>query len=349
MKKLLTLLILLLSLPAFAGTHEARITQTYNSTPSKGDTIVVSCSYGDIIVEHWNKPSLEIELDVRVWNKSEKKAQQIAGAIGFEPIKSNRRSGGRTSFNNSKKQILNGNHGERWEITMRVKMPKGHPAHLTTTFGSIDGDDFDAPLTVKSSYGKVKVGALRNASLTLQFCSDSEVASAKNIALDNRYSTINIGRADTLRASDQFGKIKIGQLNAAGLGLAYSEFVSTDIVRSLRANAKFSKIKIARLASDFRLVEVDGSYSNLNIGISSKARFNVTTQRMKYGKCKIKGLRTRVISPEDDEMDYDSSRRGSSDRQELSINGGGSGKILFDGGNFSDLTITAGGSADIEP
>ena len=338
MKKFILLLLTAILSAPFVPAKELSRKEVLTVTPAKGDTIALSCIYGHILVEHWDKPTAEITLEATVEARKESHAQEILDAISFTDISRKRVTGAKVKFN-TKKQIVLGKNNERWEITLRVKAPKNHPMRLTNNFGNITGDDFTTPLTINCSYGKINIGNVRNASLNLSFCSDCTVGSAKNIALLNQYSTIKIGSADTLRASDQFGTIRIGRLDAAGLGLSYSQFVSSDIIRSLRANSSFSKIKIARLASDFRLVEVDGHYSNLNIGIDKKAALEVITENMKYGKCKIKDLRTKVVS-EAEQMGYDSSKR-EKNREQFIINGGGKGSIRFNGGNFSDLTIHA--------
>lgn len=345
MKKIISILLFLLLLPPLAHASDGGFNKKLSLTPSSRDTLVFDATFAEVNIEHWDKPRLDIECDVRVTAKSGKKVQSLLDAVEFEAIKSGRKTGAKVNLRSSTN--FNGN-SERYKITMTVKAPKGYPMRVNTQFGDVYGDDFDAPLTVYSQYGKVCVGNVHNISLRIQFGSKCSVSSARNIAISNEYSDIAIGRADTLRASDSFGKIKVGRLSAAGLGLAYSEFVSTDIIRSLRANAQFSKIRIARLAPDFRLVEVDGQYSKLNIGIPAGSSFDLTTRNMEYGKCRIKGLRTKVLSDENDEWDYDSSRRNkASKKQLLQINGGGGGRILFDGGNFSDITITASDGDDI--
>lgn len=340
MKKIVLLLLTALLAMPFAFGKELHRKEVITITPTKGDTIVLSCIYGNITVEHWNKPTAEITLEATAETRKSSDAQAILDAIKFSSIGRQRITGAKVEFKN-KKNIVLGKNNERWEINLTIKAPKKFPMRLKNQFGNIYGDDFEAPLTINCSYGKINIGNVRNASLELSFCSDCAVGSAKNIALANKYSTIKIGSADTLRASDQFGKINIGKLEAAGLGLSYSQFVSTDIIRSLRANSAFSKIKITRLAPDFRLVDVEGQYSDLKIGINNKAAFEVITENMKYGKCKIKGLKTKVVLPEEEELGYDSSRRKKSDREQLLINGGGKGRIQFNGGNFSEITIHA--------
>lgn len=332
---IIPLLLTLLLIPLTSAASEASSKQKITIKPNRNDTLVISSRFGSIIVEQWSQPTLEIICDATVRARKQSKAQEILDAIHFKDIRGKRKVGAEATLNTDGKSYGSID----IDIKLRVKAPKGHPMRLNTEFGNIHTDDYDSPLTIRCTYGKLQTGDLRNASINLRFCSGCAVGSAKNIALDNEYSSITIGRADTLRAMDRFGDINIGKLTAAGLGLSYSNFTSTDIIKSLRANASFSNIKIAHLAPYFRLIEVDCTYSKLNIGINRDASFDVTTKNMEYGKCRIKGLHTKVLPPVDDDMDYDSSRQSNTKTQKLRINGGGAGRILFDGGNFSDITI----------
>lgn len=309
-------------------------------TPSPGDTLVFEANYAGIDIEHWDKPTVDAQCDVYVNAKSQKYAQELADEVKFDEIKGKRRSGAKVWISNKKSRtIFNGSVERKVKLTVRI--PNGYPVRLITTFGDIDGDDFNEGITVSVSYGKIRLGNLNRASFSLQF-GELTAGSTNNLALNNQYTTCRLGSVDTLRVSDQFGKITVGHLNAAGLGLSYSNFTCTDLIKSVRANASFANIKLMRLASDFRLVEVNGQYSDLEINISEKAQFDVTTENMTYGKCKIRRMRTQVTSGESEEtLGYDSTRQGKSDKKLIRVNGGGKGRIIFDGGGFSNIIINA--------
>lgn len=311
-----------------------------NYSASDIDTVVIITRFADVEIVHWDKNTITTDLTATVKSNDRKKAVKILEDIKLSSEKKGRKVEAKASFGSDR-----GNDKTDFDITVRVYIPHDMAVRIDSQFSDISSDDFGGPLTVASNFGDLNMRNVVDGSFALQFCDRCNIGSCRNVSLRNSYSNVKIETVDTLRATDSFGTIKVGTMKAAGLGLSYSKLTVNRLRTSIRANMSFSDMDLT-VDSNFRLIELKGNYSDVDIHLPETAAFDVETKNMKYGSCKIKDFATRVVSPEQGETrGYDSTRRRKNDETRIAVNGGAPnssrGQIIFNGRDFSDLTIKA--------
>ena len=83
------------------------------------------------------------------------------------------------------------------------------------------------------------------------------------------------------------------------------------------------------MSANFKQVNVDARYGNLNISVPAKASFKIAAENMKYGSRNVNGFNITNSSTEDKVNHY------------YEINSGNKGRINFDGNNYSNINVKA--------
>ena len=73
---------------------------------------------------------------------------------------------------------------------------------------------------------------------------------------------------------------------------------------------------------------VEARFSNVRASIAAGASFSVDAEEMKYGTCKLRGLNLTKHEKSDEAV-------------HAQVNGGNHGRIRFEGGGHSNLSVSA--------
>ncbi|HMH33434.1 MAG TPA: hypothetical protein VK543_10410 [Puia sp.] len=167
------LLAALLSLPAlsFAGDKDdidkkKTITRTYNVTAS--DKLEIENSFGNVVINTWDKNEIKVDVEIGVKASSEQKAQDIMDEIEVHDSQ----SGHTISFKTDVGDINNHDHGNKHKnndeddrkfyIDYTIYMPAGNPLQLENSFGKIKMPDFNGEVNLTSKFGGLTTGKLAN-------------------------------------------------------------------------------------------------------------------------------------------------------------------------------------------
>lgn len=323
-------------------TKKKEINKSFNVSVS--DLLQVDNRYGNITITHWSKNEVSIQVIVEAKAGSEERAQASVDRVNIEINKSGQTVSAITSL---KSQNWNGSGNERLTINYFINIPsklnidlaqKYGNIHLPeknegrstllAKYGNINGGSFTSHLNLESAYGNVELENIDDASFDLSYCGNVSFKNAETLSVDSKYSNLKLGNIKKLDLEQKYGNLKIEQVDKANIECKYSDGTIDYVVQELNLNEfDYSKLNIKELASGFSRIYASARYSNLNIGIPTKASFSVSAEEMKYGNLNIKGFDITKSEVEDKVNHY------------KEINGGRGGKIEFDGNNYSNLQI----------
>ena len=345
---LLAMLLIVSTVCGWAGKPERikkkEISQSFSVSLS--DQLLVDNRYGNITVTHWNKNEALIRVEIEAKAETEETAQATLGRVQIELKKSGNTVSCITSLREQKG--YNNNH-ERFTINYYISIPSKLAINLSQKYGNINlpqnnegrstiqvkygnlnAGSFTAHLHVEAKYGNVDINNVADAGLDLGYCGNVSIGNAKKINAENKYSNMDVKKCSLINVKNKYGNLKIESVDKAQMEIKYSE-VSIRTVNDelLVGELAYSTLTVKELSPNFKQVNVDARYGNLNLDIPSGASFKVAAESMKYGNHSVSGFNVTNKSTEDKVNHY------------YEINGARKGTIYFDGNNYSNIKVKA--------
>lgn len=302
-----------------------------NFSASDIKSIDVRNIYGNINVAHWNSDKIQIEATLSATGSSENKAAKNLEALTVDITKQGQQILSVTKISGSLKN-------SDLKIIIDIKIPQSVAANLKNKYGDIYTDDFKTALKVDCSYGKVLLGDLVNADIDLAYCSGSVFGDANAVQMDCKYSSIETGAVNSMIAEMSYSNLKMKSINKLSLDMRYGNFSCDKGAGVLDfSSISYSNLKIRRLDPAFKSLVVDCRYSNVSVGVEQTSSFTVDAKGLKYGSCKIKGLKVRNRVAEANGFD---SNGANSSAYSLEVNSGKGGHMDFDGNGYSKFIVS---------
>jgi len=209
------LILALVLLPAFsfAGDGEdidKKRTISKSYTVTSGDKLSIENSFGNVVINTWDKNEIKVDIEIAVKASTDQKAQQMMDEIEV----SDNRNGNTISFKtdigdinehgHNKKRNRDEDHPNRegdndgdrkFYIDYKVYMPATNPLELENSFGKTTVSDFKGAVSLTSKFGslttgkldnvedidvefgKAEIGPIHNGEVTFKFNSKSQIAS----------------------------------------------------------------------------------------------------------------------------------------------------------------------------
>ena len=201
---------------------------------------------------------------------------------------------------------------------------------IQVKYGNLNAGSFTQPLNLEAKYGNVDINNVTKANLDLGYCGNVSVGDAEQMNADNKYSNMNIKKCGQINLENKYGNIKIESLDKGYMEIKYSEAMIGSVKDELDIDElAYSTLTIKELSANFKQVNVDARYGNLNISVPAKASFKIAAENMKYANRHVSGFNITNSSTEDKVNHY------------YEINGGNKGRINFDGNNYSNINVKA--------
>lgn len=311
---------------------------------SLSDLLMTDNRYGNTTITHWNKSEVEIRVVIEAKAEKEQNAQDIIDRVQIDLMKRGNTISAITSI---KQQNWSGNRNQRFTINYYINMPSKLAINLTQKYGNINLPDinegkstiqvkygnlnagsFTQPLNLESKYGNVDIANVEKADLDLGYCGNVTIGNAVTLNADNKYSNMNIKNCGQINLENKYGNVKIESLDKGYMEIKYSEATIDSVKDELDINElAYSTLTIKKLSANFKRLNVDARYGNLNIRIPSEASFKLSAENMKYGSRNVNGFNITNSYTEDKVNHY------------YEINGGNKGRIYFDGNNYSNIKV----------
>lgn len=345
---LITMLLIVSTVCSWAGKPERIKKKEYSQSfgISLSDQLLIDNRYGNTTVTHWDKNEALIRVEIEAKADTEEAAQATLDRVQIELKKSGNTVSGVTSL---KEQRGSNNNNERFTINYYISIPSKLAINLSQKYGNINLPDnnegkstiqvkygnlnagsFTEHLHVEAKYGNVDINNVANAGLDLGYCGNVSIGNAKIINAENKYSNMNVKKCTQINLENKYGNLRIESVDKAQMEIKYSE-VSIGTVKDelLVGELAYSTLTVKELSANFKRVNIDARYGNLNLSLPSGASFKVSAENMKYGNHNVSGFNVTNKSTEDKVNHY------------YEINGAKKGTIYFDGNNYSNISVKA--------
>ncbi|MDA8948870.1 DUF4097 family beta strand repeat-containing protein [Flavobacteriaceae bacterium] len=254
--------------------------------------IVLKNQFGDLNISSWNENRVVIDVVITVKGNNQKRIDEKLNEIDVEFSLSPERVTATT-------QIIEGwgfkwfNNGKlRYEIDYTVKLPRSSSVDLKNDYGTILLNTLDGRAKISCDYGKLVLGDLNhennqlsfdyNSNSTIDFIrggeiradySGFEVLEAGTISLQADYTNSNFNTLENLEFSNDYGKLKIDQINILqGKGDFLTLRVGT-LYKKLDLNQEFGSIRVERINPSAEMIHVESEYTGINFGIAPEWNF----------------------------------------------------------------------------
>lgn len=257
------------------GKEDTSLSKTITKSflvPKEGSIRIVN-KYGPIVINTWNKDSLNLKIVITAWGKSSKNVDKMMSRVDFDFNQSSRylelktvldRSSGFfaeiwNNIGDYSKTLLSQN---KLKIEYTITMPEGLDLEIENKFGDIYFQDYSGKLKINLSHGNIHAARLSQLQMGLSF-GNANIKSIRDADL-------------TLKATEcDFLVIGSGEISSSSSEILISEagFLKIDsrsdrrfVVRKadeIQGTSTFSKIVIGSIADDFRM---DFSYGDLKMG-----------------------------------------------------------------------------------
>ncbi len=301
----------------FTPKNTSVVNESYDSEKSKKITRTIKVSskdklqlenrYGKVHINTWDKNEVSVNIDIIARASSDERAAEILNTIDVEideDISDNLISF-KTQFNKGNK-IKNWGNNTGFEINYTVSMPRQNPLDARNMYGDLYLADYTGNASISLSYGNLKLGKLSGENdIRLAYGTGSNsIAGIKKGSLDLSYSKLSLGETDALDLKNSYSDINIEKAGAVNLSSRYGS-VDIKAVNSLEGSSGYSGFSIGSLANKidldleycnsfrideispkFNSIDLDGSYSTLNLNFSDNTAFTFDVN-VQYGDLRV--------------------------------------------------------------
>lgn len=242
-------------------------TKTYSIDAN--DKIRLNNQYGKITVTTWDRHEVKVDVQIKAEANDNDYAQKLLDGVQINDSKNGDVVSFKTEIerNDGSWKIWNwggNNKSHKLTINYTVYMPAKTDLDVEQSYGAIELPDLTGRVKISASYSSVSAQSLANASNEIEGSYGSlKVGMMNGGHLDFSYGSVDMEECTNLKADLSYGSFKLGKLKGtADLDLSYE-----------------GGFKIGELASSFKKLNVDASYSGVTLGIpgTNNFDFDVTT------------------------------------------------------------------------
>lgn len=291
-----TWLVLLLVL-AHAGlaAQDARKTYTESFDVSRGSSLIVDTRYTDVEILSWDKDVVDILVEVAASSSNNSKAETAVEQIRVELSKEGKNVVVKTGLGDSK-----GLKNIRLEIDVTIKAPAWMDLDAKLAYGDLFLQECQGLANISVQYGNINAGILSRenqkpySSMKLSYgnatideigwmevdiaYSDMEVAVAKMLYVENKYSKIIGEKIKGIVAEGKYDKYYIDEIDSFVADLKYSGLKFGQLNKNLSVSTSYTNIRIKDLSEGFDKVEATLSYGNFYLEVPSSASYKLDAE-----------------------------------------------------------------------
>jgi hypothetical protein len=257
---------------------------------NKDATLTVKNKFGKIHCQNWDNSSISIEVTITLHAISEEKANKYFDQISIDFSGSSSQVTAITSMDND----IFGKNNSDISIDYLINMPKSINVDITNKFGDIILEEVGGSAIIDLGYGTLNAKRLMgpNSTLNIQFSDDCYVGYVKSAVIDIKYSGLTIDESNDINGESKFSELNIGKIDILTLDTGYdddliesvrnldieADFADVEIrhlTESLSANCDYGTLKVKEVAGNFKLIDIDNSFSETNIGFNPGVSFRL--------------------------------------------------------------------------
>lgn len=273
----------------------------------------VDVSYGNIFIETWDSAAVDIQVELRVSARNERRAIDYINSLNVEISKQNNivLLGVTKKKEQSSFISINGNNSFNVNNLYTIKMPKDMDIKILHRYGNISFDELTGLVDIELKYGTMTGRRLARdrerhlSSLVLKYgrldieevgwlnievgYSKVNIDAARALAMESKYSTISVGTLGLLACESRYDNYKLRHVDKITGESSYTHFVLDALTMHTSLKMRYGELKVHHVKPGFSLVECDGSYTDIGISFDPKAHFSFVASNS-YGNIDTRGL-----------------------------------------------------------
>ena len=281
------------------GVAQEKLTKTIEKTiPMNANSAFhIENKYGNIELTGWDKNSVEIIMNVKVYDKNNKEDQamnlleriqseiKIVGdivTVTSQIVEKNPNAF--TSFFSKANPIdLN---KSNFQIDYAIHLPKNIATTATNKFGDLIVDDCYGSLTadiqhgniwinnnlkeatISIKFGTLKTKALTTATLDLKNA-ELDLKSSENLTINSNGSTLKLAQVSAVNFTSNKDKISINSIENLSGDYKYSTVTINNLIKQVNATMKVTDFSIAKITNLNPLITIEQESSEITVAIDS--------------------------------------------------------------------------------
>ena len=307
MKKHYKILILFILIP-FLGfsnddafiSKQKSIKKTYIVNSNAG--IDIDNKYGSVSVSTWDEDKIDLDITIKVTGGNETWVNEKLNSIDVDITALKSLVTAVTKIGSS--SLMSKGSSNSFEINYIIKIPKNGSVKINNKYGNITTLNLESTTDITCKYGKVTLGKLNGPSnkLHIEYSQNStadyiknaliearysglKINDAGNITLDASYSDLSVGDSQNIKYDCNYGTLKFQKVNSFSGSGNYLTIVIAEISNSLNVDATYSKLNVGIITEKASNVNVKTGYSDVSLGYSPNYSFDFDIAT-KYGSIK---------------------------------------------------------------
>lgn len=275
------------------STKEKTIKKSFNVSPNA--TLDVTNSFGSIDVVTWEENRIDFEVIIKVTGNNEEKVLEKIDGIDIDFSSSKDLVSATTNISKNKSSWWNWGKKMSLQIDVKyvIKIPISNNVDLDQSYGSINLDRLNGVAKIKCDYGKITTKELMadNNDISFDYSSNCyfeyiksgkitadysgfTVAKTKDLFVKADYTKSIIEVAENVEYNCDYGSLKVDNVNNFDGNGDYLTLRLGNVFKNVSLKANYGSIKIDRMASKAKNVNINADFTGITIGYDADYNFN---------------------------------------------------------------------------
>lgn len=260
-------------------------------------SLSIQNKYGNIDIQNWDKKNIDVKVQIKLYDVSDKKAEELLEMIEIKHYKEGDKIVFETEFDDSfSKSLMRINNGDKkFEVNYIVNMPHFIPVDLLNKYGNVFIDRVSSASKIAVMYGKLKannISSVNKEPMTEVILGYSEgnieesswlkvnikysklkIEESKALIVLSKYSKIYIDRGSSLVSESKYDTYEVGTLANIFAESEYSNFKFKSIGKKIHLETKYTDVKVGYMPASFEQIKIVNRYGGYSIGIEDGASY----------------------------------------------------------------------------
>lgn len=273
-----------------------------NSFPSTRETMFeLDNKYGTIQITPWNKDSVSVRAEVEVSASKLDRLHKLFGAVDVNISEAGFIVRAKTEFTQNLSMLLEDFKGmtsrvipyeSKIQINYFVNAPDYIKMKIVNKYGDVFMESSTGKFSLNLSNGSFKANSLgESCNIELVFCdatirridsgylnasfSEIVITETKDLTIKSISSRFDIQKSDRLSTESKRDKFFMGYVNSLSGNSYFTDFRIDEVQNEINLVTKYGSITADMIRKDFDLVNINSSYSDINLSFDPSVSYNL--------------------------------------------------------------------------
>jgi hypothetical protein len=247
-------------------------------------TLEINNRFGDVNVTWKGGNDVTVDVVITVESPNELRADELLEQITVSFSKTGNAVVAETHLGRGFKTNL------QFSIDYDVNIPPDKNLNITNKYGNVFVNELQASGTFDVQYGNFNAnqmntpssgslnlnlaygkGGIENANdmtVTVQY-STLNFGQLNDLNLNSKYNVINLDQAKSVSAASKYDTFNFGKLESLSGGTKYTRIHIEELSKSMKIDAGYGGIKVAKVDSGFEFISITSSYGQISLGLGN--------------------------------------------------------------------------------